>query len=261
MPQYREIRIKDSLFSEQDRWSIYGSSRISLCRGREGEPGRDYIYKSRQLDPLTIAEFRLGFVPFNVDFNLPGSCLCGRIVIPIFTAAGGLLALSVRPVDDGIDPKYWNEAFDKGNHLFGLNIAKYAMKRLDTAIVVEGQFDVMSMHSAGITNTIGLCGGAFTPMHAQIIKWFARKIVLLMDGDAAGEKHIEIASEVLKTASSHQRALDSQDTRVLRWGVARLPRNSDPDTYVLQHGDGAMRRLLADAMATAGMEVPKEYKK
>lgn len=246
--QYRDIRIKDGLLTQDERWRIYGASRRSLCQEADGQLGRDYLYKQRNLDPMTVANFRLGFVPFNVN-----SCFVGRIMMPIFDAFGELLALSFRPIDDGIDPKYWNEHFDKSQNLFGFDQAKYPASRMNMAILVEGQIDVMKMHANGFVNTCGLLGGSFTPMHARLLSLFVNQIIILMDGDSSGDRFIQRALEMLSVYSHRQ-----GETRI-KAAVARLPKDEDPDSFLEKEGSVAMCKMLTDSLLAANMIVPKEW--
>lgn len=258
MNKYRDIFIKDGILETSERWRIYGSSRIDLLQRADGEIGREYLFGKRNLDVKTVADFRLGYVPFTRDHSF-----CGRIVMPIFDPVGDLIALSVRPVDDGIDPKYWNESFDKGENLFGLDLAKDTIAKMDLAIIVEGQFDVMAMHSHGLTCAVGLLGGAFTIDQAMLLKNLCKNFVFLMDGDDAGKKHAARATEVMSAfAFSFNKAknhLNRHSLVQMKHTVVQMPEKLDPDKFLSTFGVNAMRLMLANAIAAAGMEPPPEF--
>lgn len=259
MSDFRQIRYPGGRLSQEERNGVYGASQIFLSRG-EGVPGLRYLVEDRGLDIETIANFRLGYMPFSADhaFN-------GRIVIPIFDVYDKLIALSVRPATNDekvLDEylKYWNESYDKGAHLFGMNKAKFSVVRERFAICVEGQFDVMSSHSYGLTNTVGVLGGAFTSWHAMLLKKWTHNVVFLFDGDAAGRKHAERAMKEIEAYSypsmaDHRR----QSSHTLRAVAVFLPEGKDPADYLTKYGASMLRKLIADEMNKVGMPVPSDW--
>jgi DNA primase len=281
---YGPVRLLE--LDSRDRGLIYSASRISLCQHPDGEPGREYLMGERGLTPGTIASFRLGFVPFSVKSAL-GRPLAGRIVMPIFDAYDDLVALSARPIWDRmctkcqkpfrnsqtfmegccpacsqegekIEPKYWNEPFPKGEHLYGLSIAKYGIARRGFSICVEGQLDAASMHSCGFDNTVAVMGGALTHLHVlQMARW-TKMTVLLFDGDEAGSKHLKRATDILAAYNLRWK----QGPKPIFCGcAANLPKGSDPDKFVRKEGAGAMRQVIVSAMERAGFPVPEGYDK
>lgn len=260
--EYGAIRI--SRLDWKEREFVYGASRISLCQERAGKEGRDYLFCKRGLDVESVAKFRLGYVPFSLDpysvkpeYRKSVFAFRGRIVFPIFDMYDNLLALSVRPVRDDavVEQKYWNEAFAKGEHLFGLSLAKYAIARSGVAIVVEGQFDVIKMHSHGLTNTVGVLGGAFTYVHAMLLYRWANQIVFVMDGDKAGLKHEELAEQTMQMYSQgSQRSL-------CPYTFVRLEEGSDPAVFLSKNGGRAMKKKIVEAMAAANLRIPKQWQK
>ncbi len=245
---YRPIRFARLDKSERDR--VFGASRITLHQEEAGEPGRHYLMVERGLDVVTIARFLLGFVPFNVNHDFKG-----RIVMPIMDPYGHLLTLSVRPLID-LRPKYWNESFVKGEQLYGLWLAKYGICRMGFAVVVEGQLDVCMMHAHGFDNTVGLMGGAFTPIQAQSLRRWTRQVVFLMDGDQAGKEASERAKEILDYYQFNR----SDDARAFRYAIADMPAKddiSDPAKFLRRLGSLEMRKLIANPMRLAGLAIPE----
>jgi DNA primase len=246
--------IKISKLDPHDREYAYGASRISLCQGPAGKPARDYLMYKRGLDVGTIAQFRLGFVPFNIDHPF-----AGRVVFPIFDLHDRLIALSVRPIreEDTAIQKYWNEAFPKGEHLFGLNIAKYHIAKWDCVIITEGQVDVLKMHSHGFFNTVAVMGGALTPWHAQLLKSWTRNFIFLPDGDNGGHTFAAKAKEVLNIYKEVNRGAVSSR---IQYAFAKLPPGEDPASFLYDNGGIRMREIIVPAMSASQMKVPREWR-
>jgi DNA primase len=250
--RYRPIKI--SCLDGSERQFVYGASRIALCQEEAGAPGRDYLYNQRGLDVETVAQFRLGFVPFFL-----GHPFAGRVVFPVFDSHDKLIALSVRPIaDEPSIQKYWNESFPKGEHLYGLNLAKYHIALMDFVIVVEGQVDVLQLHGNGLRNTVGIMGGSFTPLHAHLLKKWTRNFVFMMDGDDAGDKHAERAKEVLEVYRQVNKSARSSRLCV---SCVKLERGEDPASYVMRFGGRKLRAVVSGAMSSVGMRPPERWKR
>ncbi len=164
-------------------------------------------------------------------------------------------ALEALPDDDRAKneppPKYINspesQVYVKGELLFGLYQAKNALRREANAIVVEGNFDVVSLHARGIENVVAPLGTAFTFEQARLLKQYAQQCTIMFDGDAAGKKATRSAREPL--------AREDIATR-----VATLAGGKDPDEIVrseggvekirgaMQHARGMLEYLLEQAL-------------
>lgn len=260
---YKYIRYQGGRLDPDERASVYGASQLFLA-GPDGLEARRYLAE-RGLDPPTIGAFRLGYMPFHTEHYFSG-----RIVMPIFDAYDGLLALSVRPATNDKDIlreycKYWNESYEKGAHLYGLNFAKLSIIRAGFAICVEGQADVMVCHAFGLTNTVGVLGGAFTPFHAMLLRKWTNQVVFLFDGDAAGKKHADRAMEEIDIYSFGATGLyDGQrdkkpSGRALRACRVELPEKKDPADFLLRHGTGLMKKRIFEAATPAGLNMPKNW--
>lgn len=268
--EYRPIRL--SRLEWKEREFIYGASRISLCQEASGEDGREYLFRQRGLDVATVSKFRLGYVPFSIDpysirpeYRKSVASFRGRIVFPIFNAYDELIALSVRPIKEVDEQKYWNESFAKGENLYGLNIAKYSMAKWKFVIVVEGQMDVLKMHSHGLTNTVGILGGGFTPIHCRLLwQWTASNVVFIMDGDNAGMKHAEKAAEIMRAydkAVKKNIKKDGQPNWKTRFPsiFIQMDKGEDPASFLNKNGGQAMRKIVADSMVASKIKVPKKW--
>jgi DNA primase len=291
----RPRRIRFDSLEPIERDATFGGSRLALCQEKYGSPGRKYLLEDRGLDWSTISKFRIGYVPFSAPSDFGGRIvvpifdaydnLLALSVRPIYKVIrtrsddeivaidlhgeadeyhfvdpfGNNQKIKMSEVQDvGEDkPKYWNEAYPKGEHLFGLNIAKQSIMKYRFAILVEGQIDVTVMHSYGLTNTVGVLGGAFTPLHAQLLKRWTRQIVVLMDGDVAGQAHAAKVTEILRLFES--KPIQSISMSTLRHCVVSLPKDHDPDSFVRKNGSYVMRQNIMTQLVTSGMTFDKEW--
>ena len=158
--------------------------------------------------------------------------LRNRLTIPIHDGRGRLVAFGGRILGEG-QPKYLNTRdtplFHKGGTLFGLHRAKGAMK--DGALVVEGYFDVLQLHQAGVSQAVAPLGTALTEEHLRALGRFTRRVVLCFDGDAAGRRAMEKSLRLALPLGFEVRLLE-------------LPQGEDPDTWCLKLGGEAFRELL-----------------
>jgi DNA primase len=124
--------------------------------------------------------------------------------------------------------------YRKREAVFGLYQARQALRASERALVVEGNFDVLSLHARGIHNAIAPLGTAFTTEQAKQIKRFAPRVVLLFDGDTAGRKAARASREACREAG-----LEAQ--------VGTLPEGTDPDALVRSQGVEGITRIVQAA--------------
>ena len=164
----------------------------------------------------------------------------GRLIIPIRAADGRPVAFGGRLLVGDQGPKYLNSKesrlYNKSETLYGLDRARDEIRRRRSAVLVEGYFDVIGLHQAGVQHAVALCSTALTPGHlAQLQRVEARELVLLLDGDEAGRKAVERLAPALLAAGASTR-------------VALLPDGEDPDTFARNRGGEAVRALLEGAV-------------
>lgn len=167
--------------------------------------------------------------------------LSKRLIFPVLNTYGECVGFSGRILEkDPTKAKYKNTeqtpVFDKSSLVYGINLLKN-MKRsgeLKYIILVEGQIDVISMHSNGFGSAVASLGTAFTEKHSAQLKRICDDIVLLFDGDSAGEK------ATLRTIG----ILEKDEFNIK---VARLPKGSDPDEFLKEKGKEALQKLLENA--------------
>lgn len=191
------------------------------------EHAQQYIFRKRGLNKKVVQDFRIGYAPDNgaalTDFlkkkgftsqevkdagltnRFGGDLFRGRMMVPLMDGTGQVIGFTGRIItDDPSAPKYLNTPqtilYDKSRHVFGLSQAKDSIRKVDYAVTVEGNLDVVSSHQAGITAVVATAGTALTEHHLRALGRLTSHIRLAFDGDKAGlaatERAIPIAQSV-----------------------------------------------------------------
>jgi DNA primase len=228
------------------------------------EPARAYL-KSRDFPDSLAEEFGLGYAPEGWDTTLKWALKAGysqealetgkliatsesgrtydffrgRLMIPIHNDAGEVVAFSGRLLDpEAKAQKYMNSAetpvFIKSKILFGLNKTKRAIIEAKSAILCEGQIDLMRCWQHGIRNVVAPQGTAFTDPHARILKRLAQEVVICFDADRAGQ-------------AAAQRAIDFLLKEDLQVRIARIPQGEDPDSLLRKQPVAVFETILREA--------------
>jgi DNA primase len=165
-----------------------------------------------------------------------------RVMLPVIDRQKRVIGFGGRLLDpDAKDRKYVNSPesplFHKKESLYGLHAALDAIRRTGRAILVEGNFDVLALHQAGIEEVVAPMGTALTEEQIAVLAKLAKTIVVVFDGDAAGQRAAQKAIPLLVDAQI-------RDAR-----IARLPAGVDPDDFVRQadRGPEAFQRLVEGA--------------
>jgi DNA primase len=192
-----------------------------LTKKPEGKPALDYLL-SRGISAEMIQRFRLGYSPPNRNWlyrflqkkgyspefldasglfsaNHRGMAFFSdRLMFPIANQQGQIAAFGGRALpgqvqNDGREPpKYINtreiETYKKGHMLYALDLALPEIRQSKTVYIAEGYMDVISLHQAGISNSVAPCGTAFTDGQARLLRRWAETAVLIFDSDEAGQK-------------------------------------------------------------------------
>ena len=215
-----------------------------------GEVGRAYI-KKREISAKIVKEFGLGYAPNSWD-SLSRYLISkkftaeeiihsglgkyrksskntydifrGRLMFPLTDNMGRILGFSGRALFENQDPKYINtaetEVFHKERFLFGLDLSKNAIRKANSAIIVEGEFDMISPYQAGFQNIVASKGTALTMGQVNLLKRYAQTIVLIFDNDVAG-------------ADASIRGIDIIKDSGLDIKIAVLPKGvKDPDELI-----------------------------
>ncbi|MBN1148282.1 MAG: DNA primase [Anaerolineales bacterium] len=244
--------------------------RHQLVNAPAGEPALDYLRQKRGLSAQTIEAFGLGYAPHSWDamlnyFRSRGVAEAdllaaglvseresggyydrfrNRVMFPIRDARGRMAGFGARILDPDDVPKFLNSPqtaiFDKGGLLYGLDLARKAIRAQDQAVIVEGYLDVIALHQAGFANVVSPMGTALSEQQLLLLKRYSRRIVLALDPDAAGDKATMRGLQVARQALDHEdepvfdaRGLLRHEARLradIR--VSALPDGLDPDEVV-----------------------------
>ena len=162
----------------------------------------------------------------------------GRLMIPI-REAGRTVGFGGRLLEGESEAKYLNSPdtplYTKGSVLFALDKARDPIRREGVVLFVEGYFDAIGLHQAGVQTAVATCGTALTERHLELVQRAgARELVFVFDGDAAGLRAAQRASEIAAAAAVPARVLVP-------------PGGEDPDETVLRVGVKAFRELVSSA--------------
>jgi len=229
-----------------------------------GEKGRKLL-ESRKVSEETARRFQLGYAPPGRGFSeylrakkksLQDAQEAGlmrrdgtdffteRLVIPIRDERGQPLAFTARTVRADEQRKYINSpetpAYIKGRVIFGLDLARDEITKRGHAVLMEGQFDVITAHQFGVQNAVASSGTALTDDQVRLLKRFTDEVLLVFDADRAGRA---AAFKAIELASAHQ----------MRTRVATItPPAKDPDEFLRAAGHEAPQRweeLVNDALS------------
>src|SRR5271169_5375366 len=233
-------------------------------RKPEAAHAREYL-ASRGITPAIVAEFRMGYAPesgFLLRDALRGqyneellresglfswkdkgdeaadqnavlySKFRNRVMFPITNESGKVIAFTGRTLatDEKAGPKYLNSPetpiYSKSRVLFNLDKAKEPIRKLEYAILVEGQMDCISVYTAGFRNVIASSGTAFTELQARLLARFSKNLVVNFDPDTAG-------------AAAAERSLALLVSEDFQIKVLTLEAGFDPDLYIRRKGKAA----------------------
>jgi len=157
-----------------------------------------------------------------------------RLMFPIVAPGSRVVAFGARVFGD-TQPKYLNSTesliFSKRRTFYGLDRAHEAIRKARHAVVVEGYTDLIRLHLCGVTQTIATCGTALTREHAARVRRLTRRVILMPDGDSAGESAAMVSGALLMAEG-------------VEVGVVRLPAGQDPDSAAKMMSSEEFQKLL-----------------
>ena len=243
---------------------------------RRGQQAKQYLQK-RGINNELITKFSLGYAPDSWDelsrfllekeiteeeIILLGLAVKGqrgnlvdrfrnRVIFPIFDDRSHVIGFGGRVMDD-TQPKYLNSPdtplFSKGRHLYGLNLAKTAIRSNEQAILMEGYMDVLAAHQYGITHAVGTLGTALTADHGKLLMRYTYNAVLCFDADAAGQE-------------ASMRGLDTLRQLGMRVSVMTVPDGKDPDEFLRKNGRDSFQGLIEQALSLVEYKLTRQMAK
>ncbi|MEM6612405.1 MAG: DNA primase, partial [Cyanobacteria bacterium P01_C01_bin.72] len=267
----RQLTLKEQLY---EILAIASRFFQHALQSPQGEEALNYLRSSRQVEENTISSFELGYAPQGWEtlyrylveqkrypVNLveqaglikPRKSGSGyydvfrdRLMIPIADLQGRIIGFGSRSLKDEDQPKYLNSPetplFNKSKTLFALDKARGAISKADCAVVVEGYFDAIALHEAGIDNVVASLGTAFTQDQLKQLLRFtpSKQVVLNFDADNAGKKATERAISEVE---------DLVYGGVVQLRILNLPGGKDADEFIKSREDGVV--LYYQALETA----------
>jgi len=240
-----------------------------LRKSSDAEPARKYVAE-RKISETSMEDFGVGYAPAGWDITFQALKKKGfsdddifqagltirkdrgagyydrfrnRIMFPIQDVHGTVVGFSGRVVDALVDPKgpvpakYINSpqtiVYDKSRILYGLDKAKQAIKKVDKAVIVEGQMDCLMSYQAGVQNVVASSGTALTADQVGLLKRFSSNLVLAFDQDAAG-------------AQAALRGVDQALMAKMSVRIVRLSQGKDPDELI-RHDLPAWQKAIETA--------------
>jgi DNA primase len=244
---------RKQLFEIHERSAAYFQQMLSTS---EAQGAREALEK-RKIVPSFVERFGLGYAPATGLMNhlrLKDPVSSGlfvkndrgeiydrfrrRLMFPIWNERGKVIGFGGRALQPEAQPKYLNSAesplYSKSNILYALHFARTAAQKAGRLVVVEGYFDCLSLHQAGIENVVASCGTALTQQQVAIMARYVPEVVMNYDPDAAGQ-------------NAMRRSIDLLLAGGLRVRILKLADGLDPDDYVRREGGEVYARLLAGA--------------
>lgn len=163
----------------------------------------------------------------------------GRVMFTLKDHRGNVVGFAGRTLDPKAkEAKYINTpetlVYVKRDMLYGLDVTKRAIQDANEAIVTEGEFGVIALFQAGISNVVAIKGSALTQSHVKLLKRFCEKLIFALDSDVAGD-------------AASRRGIAIADKAGFDMKVVKLPEGKDPDDVVAE-GVGIFKKLIKDAV-------------
>ncbi|MGY2977106.1 DNA primase [Thermostichus sp. OS-CIW-31] len=249
-------------------------------RSQVGAAARQYL-RSRHLSEETLQKFQIGFAPpgwqslyeYLVNHKrqpvklleeagllVPRQQGSGhydrfrnRIMLPIFDVQGRVIGFAGRALGESGQPKYLNspetELFNKSQVVYGLNFARDAIAKADQVLVVEGYFDVIALHQAGVAYAVAAMGTALTPHQVKTLLRYtqSKRLILNFDADRAG----------LNAASRAIEAVEEQARRgEIELRILTLPEGKDADEFLREYKSSAPPTRAVSELQTLIEQAP-----
>ncbi|MCJ7705656.1 MAG: DNA primase [Desulfobacterales bacterium] len=259
--QKKEMAKREVLFRINQLASDYFHD--LLTQKREGEVGRKYL-SQRSVSEQIIKEHRLGYSPERWDGlvqhlkekNVPlepawelglilpkkkegwYDAFRKRVIFPIFDLHQRIVGFGGRLIGEG-EPKYINSSesslYHKGEVLYGLQAARRYVSERDGVIIVEGYFDLLTLHQYGLKHSVAMLGTALTAQHIRTLRRYTKNVITVFDPDPAG---------IQATLRTLPLLLEEEVTGK----TVLLPKGEDPDTFLKKGNLEGFEKRLAEAI-------------
>lgn len=238
-----------------------GFSHETLERYQIGYAPDDYQKMRRALQDLGYTDDEIvdaGMAIRKEDTGRIYDRFRNRLMIPIRDERGRVIGFGARALAKEDNPKYLNSpqtpVFDKSKTLFGLDIAKKAIRDTGVAIIVEGYMDVIQAHQAGYLNVVAQMGTSLTePQLTKIVPRYANQIIMALDADEAGQnatrRSLEVARKALQADYAGRLSVDLR--------VLHIPEGKDPDDF-LREAPQRWPEIIANAQPVADFVIDLE---
>ncbi len=269
---------RDSV-AEQSTQPLYDLNQLAaayyhywLLNQPAGQYARDYLER-RQINRASVENFQLGFAPNSntglkdhleskgfalKDIERAGLIIAyetgggyhdrfrGRLMFPIRNRRGQTIGFGARALEEGQQPKYLNSPetplFSKSDVLYGLDMAKDAIRTENLAVIVEGYTDVIVAHQEGFKNVIAAMGTALTEKQLALLQRLTKRYALALDADVAGAAATERGLELARAALTRKQVpvpvgpgmLGFEERLDAELLIITLPEGHDPDEVILQ---------------------------
>lgn len=235
----------------------------NLVSKKTGSAARDYL-ANRGIHQETIEEYRLGYAPpgwtnlashfseRSIDLKMAQTLgliiprkqqgwydqFRNRVIFPIMNTSGRTVGFGGGAIDEAM-PKYLNSAesaiYKKSQSIYGIQTASREIRQQDLALVVEGYFDLLTLHQSGFRNAVAPLGTALTQDQVRMMKRYTRNFILMFDPDEAGIRATFRALDPFMGEEIHPRTIT-------------LPQGHDPDSFVRELGPEALTKALEGAV-------------
>lgn len=249
LDQYRGSQTGRGKAKERLMEALELAAKFYQVQFKQNKTAQEYVIKKRGFNKETLLAFRLGYSPeegtkltqflLNKGFTPseikqaglsaqrargPSDMFRGRIMIPLMDTFGRVIGFTARILkDDPNAPKYINTpstpVYDKSRHVFGLHLAKDAIRKAGYSVVAEGNLDVVASHQAGVRQVVATAGTAMTQMQLKVLQRFAPDVRLAFDQDRAGLEATERAIPIATKAG-------------VSLSIINIPSGKDPDELI-----------------------------
>ena len=203
----------------------------------------NYVFKIREFTKTVVLDFRLGYAPntgnallkylvkkgfsekelqqaglITKNYRSPSDMFRSRLMIPLADGQGRIIGFTARILDENPDaPKYLNTPqtllYDKSRHVYGLHLAKEAIRKGGYAVICEGNLDVIASHQIDIKQVVATAGTAVTEEHLKILRNLTSDIRFAFDMDKAGQSATERAIPIASKVGVNLSVVDIKDAK------------------------------------------------